>query len=70
MLTEQIEVSSTSACYSAADEPSHVLNTLGLDEDGLSLGHYTTHAVGDFAVACLRKTFDVCRNSLGGRDQF
>jgi hypothetical protein len=60
MLSDELAISSTSACSSAAGAPSHVLTAIGLDEDAasrtvrLSLGRYTTQEDVDHAIACVR----------------
>jgi cysteine desulfurase len=57
LLNSEIAFSVGSACTSASQEPSHVLQAMGFDEERikgsvrLSLGRYTTKAEVDFAVA-------------------
>ncbi|CAG9166811.1 Cysteine desulfurase IscS [Cupriavidus pampae] len=75
MLADDLAVSSTSACNSAAGKPSHVLTGVGLSEDSaartirLSLGRFTTQADVDFAVECFRNAIERCMEvSTGGQD--
>jgi cysteine desulfurase len=57
LLNSEIAFSVGSACTSASQEPSHVLQAMGFDEERikgsvrLSLGRYTTKAEVDFAIA-------------------
>jgi len=70
MLSDELAISSTSACSSAAGAPSHVLTAIGLDEDAasrtvrLSLGRYTTQEDVDHAIACVRAVVRQCRESV------
>ncbi|PWK34741.1 cysteine desulfurase [Cupriavidus plantarum] len=67
MLADELAVSSTSACNSAAGKPSHVLTGIGLSAEAaertvrLSLGRFTTEADVDAAVACFGKAIAQCR---------
>ena len=69
MLGDDLAISSTSACNSAAGKPSHVLTAIGLDADAaartvrLSLGRFTTQDDVDFAVACFRRAIERCREA-------
>ncbi len=69
MLTDDIAISSTSACNSAAGKASHVLTGLGLAEDAaertvrLSLGRFTTAADVDFAVQCFLRAIESCQEA-------
>lgn len=66
---DELAVSSTSACNSAAGTPSHVLTALGLDADAasrtvrFSLGRYTTQEDVDFAIGCFQRVVRACRQS-------
>ena len=67
MLDEALAVSSTSACNSAAGNPSHVLTAIGLDAQAagrtvrLGLGRFTTEENVDFAIACFKSAIEQCR---------
>ncbi|ANJ73031.1 aminotransferase class V-fold PLP-dependent enzyme [Ralstonia insidiosa] len=67
MLGDDLAVSSTSACNSAAGTPSHVLTAIGLDADAagrtvrISLGRFTTEEDIDFAIACFQRAVEQCR---------
>lgn len=69
MLGDDLAVSSTSACNSAAGTPSHVLSAMGLDADAagrtvrISLGRFTTEQDIDFAVACFQRAIAQCRST-------
>lgn len=73
MLGDELAVSSTSACNSAAGMPSHVLTAIGLDAQAaartvrLSLGRYTAQEDVDFAIACFQRAVSACRESAAGR---
>lgn len=73
MLADDLAISSTSACNSAAGTPSHVLTALGLDEDEagrtvrLSLGRYTSVEDLDYAISCIRNVVSQCRASVAVR---
>jgi cysteine desulfurase len=73
MLGDELAVSSTSACNSAAGKPSHVLTAMGLDAQAasrtvrLSLGRYTAQDDVDFAIACLQRAVDACHRSAAHR---
>ncbi|GAA7769178.1 class V aminotransferase [Cupriavidus sp. SHE] len=73
MLADDLAISSTSACNSAAGKPSHVLTGIGLGADSaertvrLSLGRFTTEADVDFAVDCFRGAIERCREAGAGR---
>lgn len=66
MLTDELAISSTSACNSAAGAPSHVLTAIGLDEERagqtvrLSLGRYTTSEDVDSAIECFQRVLLEC----------
>jgi cysteine desulfurase len=70
MLTDDLAISSTSACNSAAGLPSHVLTSIGLSEDAaertvrLSLGRFTTEDDIDFAIASFRQAIKQCTDVL------
>lgn len=67
MLGDELAVSSTSACNSAAGTPSHVLTAIGLDAEAasrtvrFSLGRYTTEDDIDFAIECFQRVVSACR---------
>ncbi|KHK58859.1 class V aminotransferase [Ralstonia sp. A12] len=69
MLGDDLAVSSTSACNSAAGTPSHVLSAMGLDADAagrtvrISLGRFTTEQDIDFAIACFQRAIEQCRST-------
>ena len=69
MLGDDLAVSSTSACNSAAGTPSHVLSAMGLDADAagrtvrISLGRFTTEQDIDFAIACFQRAITQCRST-------
>lgn len=69
MLGDDLAVSSTSACNSAAGTPSHVLSAMGLDADAagrtvrISLGRFTTEQDIDFAIACFQRAIAQCRST-------
>lgn len=73
MLGDELAVSSTSACNSAAGMPSHVLTAIGLDAQAaartvrLSLGRYTAQEDVDFAIACFQRAVSACREAVAGR---
>jgi cysteine desulfurase len=73
MLGDELAVSSTSACNSAAGKPSHVLTAMGLDAQAasrtvrLSLGRYTAQDDVDFAIACLQRAVDACHRPAAHR---
>ncbi|MEK7317853.1 MAG: aminotransferase class V-fold PLP-dependent enzyme [Pseudomonadota bacterium] len=73
MLADDLAISSTSACNSAAGKPSHVLTGIGLGADSaertvrLSLGRFTTEADVDFAVDCFRGAIERCLEVGAGR---
>ncbi|MBP0533092.1 cysteine desulfurase, partial [Mycobacterium tuberculosis] len=64
MLGDDLAVSSTSACNSAAGTPSHVLTAIGLDADAagrtvrISLGRFATEHDVDFAAACFQRAIE------------
>ncbi len=64
MLADDLAVSSTSACNSAAGTPSHVLSAIGLDENvagrtvRISLGRFTTEQDVDHAIKCFRRVIE------------
>jgi cysteine desulfurase len=70
MLGENLAVSSTSACNSAAGKPSHVLTAIGLDANAagrtvrLSFGRYTSWEDVDHAIACFQRALAVCRSKV------
>jgi len=72
MLGENLAVSSTSACNSAAGKPSHVLTAIGLDANAasrtvrLSFGRYTTRENVDYAIECFRRALNACRSKAVG----
>jgi len=72
MLSDDLAISSTSACNSAAGKASHVLTGVGLDDDAaartvrLSLGRFTTAEDVDFAIDCFRKAMERCRDVGAG----
>ncbi|HWV05561.1 aminotransferase class V-fold PLP-dependent enzyme [Ralstonia sp.] len=69
MLGDDLAVSSTSACNSAAGTPSHVLTAIGLDADAagrtvrISLGRFATEQDVDFAAACFQRAIEQCRTT-------
>mgnify|MGYP001081056780 CR=1 FL=1 len=69
MLGDDLAVSSTSACNSAAGTPSHVLSAIGLNADAagrtvrISLGRFTTEQDIDFAIACFQRAIEQCRST-------
>ena len=73
MLGDELAVSSTSACNSAAGAPSHVLTAIGLDAQAasrtvrVSFGRYTAQEDVDFAIACFERAVGSCREAAMGR---
>uniref|UniRef100_UPI003F499A54 aminotransferase class V-fold PLP-dependent enzyme n=1 Tax=Cupriavidus yeoncheonensis TaxID=1462994 RepID=UPI003F499A54 len=75
MLTDNLAISSTSACNSAAGNPSHVLTSIGLDEESaertvrVSLGRFTTQADVDCAIDYFGGAIVRCQEAGTGLQQ-
>ena len=67
MLSQQIALSSGSACTSASMEPSHVLKAMGRADDmayasiRFSLGRFTTEEEIDYAIEHVKKAVEKLR---------